>query len=518
MTPEPEGKKDVIDLAHVAPFRLGEVEVHPATRQIVRAEQCETLEPRVMQVLVALAQARGAVLTRDELIALCWEGRIVGDNAIHRVISRIRQVASDFGMHSFQLETITKVGYRMVVGPTGKALEVPSIAPAAPHPTGMSRRTAIAVGGSAVVAMGFLGALMLRGVSSAGPSQDALALYRKGVDARGQALPEQGMQAVAYFREAVRLDPGFADAWGALALGYRALLEYGPRPDVQQIAAWSRSAAMRALELDRDNPDARAALILIDPFYGNWATIEQRCRELLARYPNHNVVRYNLGWCLNEVGRSRAAVDMLLPLDEAEPFWPLARHFFILALWNAGRFEEVQIRLEDAARRWPGHPLIWQTRMNFLTMAGQPESAIALGADAGQRPIGYPPAQLEMRMAVARALASGADSRREVAGRTILAQTERNPELVLVAAQLSGALGRSDDAFGLLDGYYFGRGRWATTAPRPDTQWTRRYTGLLFSPMMTSLRRHPRFAALTASVGLDAYWRATHSQPDFRRS
>jgi DNA-binding winged helix-turn-helix (wHTH) protein len=68
-----------------------------------------------MQVLVALAEAQGRVLTRDELIERCWGGIVVGDNAINRVISRIRQIASDFGMDSFQLETITKVGYRMVV-------------------------------------------------------------------------------------------------------------------------------------------------------------------------------------------------------------------------------------------------------------------------------------------------------------------------------------------------------------------------------------------------------------------
>ena len=47
-----------------------------------------------MQVLVALAQARGRVITRDELIERCWGGRIVGENAIDRVISRIRQVAA----------------------------------------------------------------------------------------------------------------------------------------------------------------------------------------------------------------------------------------------------------------------------------------------------------------------------------------------------------------------------------------------------------------------------------------
>jgi DNA-binding winged helix-turn-helix (wHTH) protein len=103
-----------INLAHVAPFRLGAVEVHPATRQLIRGGASETIEPRVMQVLVALALADGAVVTRDELTDLCWGGRIVSENAINRVISRLRQIASDFASGSFEIETITKVGYRIV--------------------------------------------------------------------------------------------------------------------------------------------------------------------------------------------------------------------------------------------------------------------------------------------------------------------------------------------------------------------------------------------------------------------
>ena len=83
-----------IRLADVAPFRLGDLRVQPATRQLFRGDSSEVLEPRVMQVLVALAQANGAVITRDELIERCWDGRIVTDDAINRVLSRIRHVAA----------------------------------------------------------------------------------------------------------------------------------------------------------------------------------------------------------------------------------------------------------------------------------------------------------------------------------------------------------------------------------------------------------------------------------------
>ena len=51
------------------------------------------IEPRVMQLLVALRRANGAVVSKDDLGQLFWEGRIVGEDAINRVVSRLRAVA-----------------------------------------------------------------------------------------------------------------------------------------------------------------------------------------------------------------------------------------------------------------------------------------------------------------------------------------------------------------------------------------------------------------------------------------
>lgn len=114
--------QEPINLARTAPFRLGALAVDPATRQLVRGDDRETLEPRMMQVLVALWRAQGAVVSRDDLIASCWDGRVVGDNAIHRTISRLRDIASGIGESCFRLETVSKVGYRLIalydVGPT----------------------------------------------------------------------------------------------------------------------------------------------------------------------------------------------------------------------------------------------------------------------------------------------------------------------------------------------------------------------------------------------------------------
>lgn len=100
-------------LARQQDFRLGALEIRPSTREVRAGQFRDILEPRVMQVLVALSHAEGRVVTRDDLTMSCWDGRVVGDDAINRVIGRLRRLAADGGHGWFTLTTVRKVGYRL---------------------------------------------------------------------------------------------------------------------------------------------------------------------------------------------------------------------------------------------------------------------------------------------------------------------------------------------------------------------------------------------------------------------
>ncbi len=91
-----------------------------------------------MRVLVALASAKGKVLSRDDLIELCWDGQIVGNNAVDRVISRLRQVFSDLSADAVRIDTITKVGFRLI----GIAPDLPA-APSPLAPTAAAMAVAV---------------------------------------------------------------------------------------------------------------------------------------------------------------------------------------------------------------------------------------------------------------------------------------------------------------------------------------------------------------------------------------
>ena len=103
-----------VELAHEPNFALGRIEVRPSLREIAGAGRQETIDRRVMQVLVALARAGGKVVSRDDLIESCWDGVIVGDEAINRCISRLRKAAQASG-NAFSIETLARVGYRLKV-------------------------------------------------------------------------------------------------------------------------------------------------------------------------------------------------------------------------------------------------------------------------------------------------------------------------------------------------------------------------------------------------------------------
>lgn len=123
-----------IDLAKTAAFALGNATVRPSSCEIASTQQTVTIEPRVMQVLVALAQRSGETVTRDDLIAACWRGVVVGEDAIQRCIGRLRKVAAAVG--GFEIQTLNRVGYRLreTSGAPGEP-EVPAVAKGDGRPT-----------------------------------------------------------------------------------------------------------------------------------------------------------------------------------------------------------------------------------------------------------------------------------------------------------------------------------------------------------------------------------------------
>lgn len=109
-----------IDLAQEADFALGSLRVRPARCEVESGGGRQTIQRRVMQVLVALADARGSVVSQAELVTRCWRGLSVSDDAIVRCIGILRKLAADYPDSPFEIETIAGVGYRLTSSSFGK--------------------------------------------------------------------------------------------------------------------------------------------------------------------------------------------------------------------------------------------------------------------------------------------------------------------------------------------------------------------------------------------------------------
>lgn len=99
------------------PFRLGPWRVDPGLCEISSGEQARHVEPRTMEVLCHLAAHAGTTVSRDQLLDSIWKTRHVVEDALTRCVSQLRQLLGDQARDSRYIQTIPKVGYRLLVIP-----------------------------------------------------------------------------------------------------------------------------------------------------------------------------------------------------------------------------------------------------------------------------------------------------------------------------------------------------------------------------------------------------------------
>lgn len=85
----------------------------PLQNRLIGEDKEVALEPKAMDVLVQLALARGATLSRDELMDAVWPGVIVADDSVHRAISKLRRALADCPALKEAVVTVPKRGYRL---------------------------------------------------------------------------------------------------------------------------------------------------------------------------------------------------------------------------------------------------------------------------------------------------------------------------------------------------------------------------------------------------------------------
>jgi TolB-like protein/DNA-binding winged helix-turn-helix (wHTH) protein/Tfp pilus assembly protein PilF len=136
-------------LALESGFRLDQVTVEPTTGVVTGPGSREKLDPKVMDVLVMLAQHAGRVVMREDMLSRLWPESVVTDESLSRCIYELRRQLSLAGgdeRYKAMLETVPKRGYRL------NATVLPLAPEAVGAPAKRSRWPFVAVGAAVIVA------------------------------------------------------------------------------------------------------------------------------------------------------------------------------------------------------------------------------------------------------------------------------------------------------------------------------------------------------------------------------
>ena len=95
-------------------LRIGEWRVDPRSGQILRGGQSARLDVRAMRLLTCLAERAGEVVSIDDLLSQVWQGVIVSPDSVYQAVASLRRQLGDDPKQPAYIETVPRLGYRMV--------------------------------------------------------------------------------------------------------------------------------------------------------------------------------------------------------------------------------------------------------------------------------------------------------------------------------------------------------------------------------------------------------------------
>jgi TolB-like protein/Tfp pilus assembly protein PilF len=146
-------------------------------------------------------------------------------------------------------------------------------------------------------------------------------LYLRGLTllaARGPGLRE----AVDAFEEAVRLDPNYAQALGALAETYPLLPAYG-LGSMELMLPLGESAAQKALRINPDTASAHVGLGLAETYRCHWPDADHAFRRALTLAPSDAEAVNQYAQFLGTVGQPELALREIERAQQLDPLSPI---------------------------------------------------------------------------------------------------------------------------------------------------------------------------------------------------
>ena len=381
---------------------------------------------------------------------------------------------------------------------------------------GLQRRTVLA-GSVGLAASGLVGIGLFRRLET---QSDVELLLEQARILRNQNTFETQNQAIGLAREAVRLAPQNADAWGALGYAEASASRWRPENVSKALRERAVMNGQRALDLDPGNAKGELALATALPLleYDGWLARENGLDRAFERDPTDPDVIFERAWIYRHTGHCSLSASTCELLDPSARTAPLFNSWS-RALWSSGQTEKRDETIARGIELYPTNKMLWFTNIEMTLFGGDPESAISLVRDLRRRPTLASEGEIADILDIAHTLTGSNPARFDGLLTRLIVSARTSIRAARNAVRVASIAGRPDEALKVIRAHLFAEGFAVgeSVGSGLSIPMSQRHTNYLFEPPLVPLWQEKGLEDIFENVGLERFWKISRSPPDFRR-
>jgi DNA-binding winged helix-turn-helix (wHTH) protein len=353
----------------MSPWRFGAFELDPDAGELRRQGRLVHLAAQPRKALSLLVTRAGEVVTRDELCHHIWGDAtfVEFDRSLNFCIASVRAALRDDARSPRFIETLPRRGYRFLADvhrakhPDRESAPVAAGPPAPPLRVG---RWAAVVALPALLAQV---SVVPRAHTRATAAVESLAAFGRGIRQMGGGA-EGRRRGIPALREAIRLDPRFAEAYYQLGSAYLDLAADRQLPAATALAE-AQAAAERAVALEPIAETRHLAGVVRLLKDWDWSGAERDLAAAVRLEPSWDAGLVSYARLLSARGDDAGALRMIDHAETLSPTCDLLLFDSAVIRYRARHYEEALFKLESAEKLGPPRglgPKDWKLQVQWL--------------------------------------------------------------------------------------------------------------------------------------------------------
>jgi len=205
---------------------------------------------------------------------------------------------------------------------------------------------------------------------------DAYAYFLQGRYFNDRRDQENWDKSVKAYRQALEIDPDYAEAWAGLSITLAQQASWGAI-DLDEGMIQAREAVHRALVLDQTLPEAHTSLGWIRMVYDwDWHGADASCQTAIRLAPSNVMALSAAAVLAFTLGRLDEAVELNRSAIALDPLRQAGHANLGLVLLHAGRLDEAFERYQHLLELNPAYPGAHMRLGQILLLQGHPQQAL----------------------------------------------------------------------------------------------------------------------------------------------